>query len=207
MAEQKDDPGQTAVSADAKKPIQAGGGGVAEDESSRTGDKTSATVVRRKQRYLIGFRSLPGIMSLPGDPFLERLAQMDGVEIIRRLPGLASMDPMNPAPALSSAPAVSSETVVVRMDEQRGEALRQNAPPHVIVEIDAPLDYSDMVVAELMSRRLAVQAMPFPRPRRELLFRILGEGDRPLANAVINLYGPGFYGPGIPAQAITASAG
>src|SRR5882757_17419 len=212
MAEQKDDPGQTArsASAHAKKPSQVGG--VAEDESSRTGDKTSATVVRRKQRYLIGFRSLPGIMSLPGDPFLERLAQMDGVEIIRRLPGLASMDPMNAATAVSSAPAVSSETVVVRMDEQRGEALRQNAPPHVIVEIDAPLDYSDIVVPEPLSGRLTVQAMPFPRPRRELQFRILGEGDRPLANAVINLYGPGFYGPGfygpgIPAQAVTDSSG
>ncbi len=95
--------------------------------------------------------------------------------------------------------AMSSETVVVRMDEQRGEALRQNAPPHVIVELDAPLGYSDMVVPEPWH---AVQAMPFPRPRRELRFRILGEGDRPLANAVINLYGPGF-----PAQAITDSSG
>jgi subtilisin family serine protease len=135
-------------------------------------------------------------MSLPADPFLERVSQMDGVEIVRRL-----------SPTTAAPTPMSSETVVVRMDEQRGEALRQNAPPHVIVEIDAPLDYSDMVVPEPMSGRLAVQAMPFPRPRRELLFRILGEGDRPLANAVINLYGPGFYGPGIPAQAITDSAG
>jgi subtilisin family serine protease len=64
-----------------------------------------------------------------------------------------------------------------------------------------------MVVPEPMSGRFAVQALPFPRPRRELLFRILGEGDRPLANAVINLYGPGFYGPGFPAQAVTDSSG
>jgi subtilisin family serine protease len=200
MAEQKDDPGQTARSAHTKKPSQAGG--VAEDESSRAGDKTSATVVRRKQRYLIGFRSLPGIMSLPSDPFLERLAQMDGVEIIRRLPGLATMDPMNPAAAVSSTTAVSSETVVVRMDEQRGEALRQNAPPHVIVEIDAPLGYSDMLIPESIGWQSAVQTLPFLRPRRELRFRILGEGERPLANAVITLYGPGF-----PAQAVTDSSG
>jgi subtilisin family serine protease len=163
--------------------------------------------VRRKQRYLIGFRSLPGIMPLPADPFLERISQMDGVEIIRRLPGSGSSQARPMSPTTTVPTTMSSETVVVRMDEQRGEALRQNAPPHVIVEIDAPLDYSDMVVPEPMSGRLAVQAMPFPRPRRELLFRILGEGDRPLANAVINLYGPGFYGPGIPAQAITDSSG
>jgi hypothetical protein len=135
-------------------------------------------------------------MSQPGDPFLERLAQMDGVEIIRRLPGLAPMGPMNPAAA------VSSETVVVRMDEQRGEVLRQNAPPHVIVEIDAPLRYSDMLIPESISWQSAVQTMPFLRPRRELRFRILGEGERPLANAVITLYGPGF-----PAQAVTDSSG
>jgi subtilisin family serine protease len=210
MAEQRDESGQgqTAKLAQSRKPTQSSGATEPFTTSDRvsgddrigsttgTRDKTSATVVRRKQRYLIGFRSLPGIMSLPADPFLERVSQMDGVEIVRRLsPTTAAQTPM------------SSETVVVRMDEQRGEALRQNAPPHVIVEIDAPLDYSDMVVPEPMSGRLAVQAMPFPRPRRELLFRILGEGDRPLANAVINLYGPGFYGPGIPAQAITDSAG
>src|SRR5882724_4065017 len=199
MAEQRDDSGQgqTAKLAQSKRPTQSSGatepfttpdrvsGDDRPGSAPGIGDKTSATVVRRKQRYLIGFRSLPGIMPLSGDPFLERVSQMDGVEIIRRLP---------------------SETVVVRTDEQRGEALRRNAPPHVVVEIDAPLDYSDMVVPEPMSGRLAVQAMPFPRPRRELLFRILGEGDRPLANAVINLYGPGFYGPGIPAQAITDSS-
>jgi subtilisin family serine protease len=221
MAEQRDESGQgqTAKLAQSRKPTQSSGATepfAASDRVSgddRTGsatgtrDKTSATVVRRKQRYLIGFRSLPGIMSPPADPFLERVSQMDGVEIIRRLPGSGNSParPMNPTTAAPMT--MSSETVVVRMDEQRGEALRQNAPPHVIVEIDAPLDHSDMVVPEPISRRLTVQAMPFPRPRRELLFRILGEGDRPLANAVINLYGPGFYGPGIPAQAITDSSG
>jgi subtilisin len=199
MAEHKDDPGQTAKSAHTKKPSQVSG--VAEDESSRTAEKTSATVVRRKQRYLIGFRSLPGIMSPPSDPILERLAQMDGVEIIRRLPGLAPsgaapLGPMNPVAA------VSSETVVVRMDEQRGEALRQNAPPHVVVEIDAPLGCSDMLIPEPLIWQAAVQTMQFSRTRRELHFRILGEGERPLANVVITLYGPG-----LPTQAVTDSAG
>jgi hypothetical protein len=202
MAEQRDDSdqSQTAKLAQSKKPPA--------QSATGTGDRASATVVRRKQRYLIGFRSLPGIMSPPGDPFLERLAQMDGVEIIRRHTG-AGGSQVPPMASTTEAPTTtrSSETVVVRMDEQRGEALRLNAPPHVVVELDAPLNCSDMLVPEPMSGRHVVQAMPFPRPRRELLFRILGEGDRPLANAVISLYGPGFYGPGFPGQAITDSSG
>jgi subtilisin len=212
MAEQKDDPGQTAKSAYSKKPNQASGvsdafttsdrvTGIGPGTGSTAGDKTSATVVRRKQRYLIGFRSLPGIAPLPSDPFLERLAQMDGVEIICRLPGSTSQAPTITSTS-SAPPAMSSETVVVRMDEQRGEALRRNAPPYVIVEPDAPLGYSDMLLPEPLSWQLAVQAMPFPRPRSELRFRILGEDERPLANAVITLYGPGF-----PAQAITDPSG
>jgi len=222
MAEQRDESnqGQAGKLTQSRRPAQSSGatepfaaservpGDDRTGSATATRDKTSATVVRRKQRYLIGFRSLPGIMSLPNDPFLERVSQMDGVEIIRRLPASSSSQVRPMAPTDGAPPTtLTSETMVVRMDEQRGEALRQNAPPHVIVELDAPLDYSDMVVPEPMSGRLAVQAMPFPRPRRELLFRVLGEGDRPLANAVINLYGPGFYGTGIPAQAVTDSSG
>jgi subtilisin len=219
MAEQKDNLGQTAKSAQSKRPNQtsqssdvpdafAAPDHLADDRpdstigaGARAGDRASATVVRRKQRYLIGFRSLPGIMSLPSDPFFERLAQMDNVEIIRRLPGNGVQ--ATPLTSNAAAPAaMASETVVVRMDEQRGETLRQNAPPHIIVERDAPLGYSDMLVPEPLGWQHAVQAMPFPRPRRELRFRILGEDERPIANAVINMYGPGF-----PSQAVTDSSG
>jgi len=98
------------------------------------------------------------------------------------------MTPIAGAPA-----AAAPEVVVAHMDEQRGEALRLNAPPHVIVEIDAPLGYSDMAVTEPMSWQHAVQVMPFSLVRAaKIRFRILGEGERPLANAVVNLYGPGF---------------
>jgi subtilisin len=204
MAEQKDELGQSAKLAQSRKAAQSSGATDQEDKpgtTAGTADKTSATVVRRKQRYLIGFRSLPGHLSPSSDPFLDRLAQMDGVEIIRRL-----RRPTAPATAMAPTTAAPTtmppEILVARMDEQRGEALRQNAPPHVIVEIDAPLSHSDMLVPEPMIWQRAVQAMPFPRPRRELSFRILGEGDRPLASAVVNLYGPGF-----PAQAITDSSG
>ncbi len=160
MAEQKDDSGQAAKQIPSTK--RAGPGGGAEPPAAHSGvvldrvagdddrsgsrpgsaDKTSATVVRRRQRYLIGFRSLPGMAPSPSDPFLEKLAEMEGVEITRHLRGGGLQAPGMVRSA--AEPAAIRETVVARMDEQRGEALRQNAPPHVIVEIDAPLGYSDM---------------------------------------------------------------
>jgi subtilisin len=210
MAEQKDDPGQAAKLAQSKKSSQAsaapdpllGQERAAQDSTSSAADRLSATVVRRKQRYLIGFRWRPGMPQPPADPFLERLAQMEGVEIIRRLGADSAID--SAAPAQNGGPhAVASHDIAVAlMDERRGEALRQNAPPHIIVEVDAPLRYSDMAVPEPMSWQHAVQAIPFPRPRREFRFRVLGKGDQPLPNAVVNLYGPGF-----PVQTITDSSG
>jgi subtilisin family serine protease len=109
---------------------------------------------------------------------------------------------MTPTGTGAMPTAAAQEIIVARMDEQRGEALRQNAPPHVIVEIDAPLGYSDMAVPEPVNWQHSVQVMPFPGPRRDIRFRILGDGDRPLSNVVVNLYGPGF-----PAQALTDSSG
>src|SRR6266478_3340268 len=99
MGEQRDESGQSqagkpvqsrkpAHSSGATEPFAATDRVSGDDRTgSGTADRTSATVVRRKQRYLIGFRSLPGIPLPPSDPFLERLAQMDGVEITRRLRG------------------------------------------------------------------------------------------------------------------------
>jgi subtilisin len=202
MAENKGDPGSAAKFAQARKATQTPGGtldaathddNAAEDRGSSTSQSTAqqspAAVVRRKQRYLIGFRALPGLAPPHLDPFLDRLSHMEGVEIVRRLRG-------------NGPPIAQSEVVVARMDEQRGEALRLNAPPHVIIERDTPLGYSHMAVPELMGWQPAARAMPYPRPRRELRVRVLGEADRPIPNAVVNLYGPGF-----PAQAITDPSG
>jgi len=57
-------------------------------------------------------------MPLSGDPFLERVSQMEGVEIIRRLPDVSSPQ-VRTLTAASATPTttMSSETMVVRMDE------------------------------------------------------------------------------------------
>lgn len=208
MADKRDDSDQTGKIAQA--PQRRTASGAAQDQSSggdraagekpgsSTGvdEKPPASVARRKQRYLIGLRSLPGLNASSADPFLERLALMDGVEIVRRL------RPRGPQALAAANGSPASEIIVARIDEQRGEALRQGAPPHVIVEVDARLGYFDMAAPEPIGWQLGARALPFPRPRRDIRFRILGDGDRPLANAGVYLYGPGF-----PAQAITDSSG
>jgi subtilisin len=165
----------------------------AEDKSSTA--KPSVTVLRRKQRYMIGFRPMPGIAANPNEPFLEKLALMDGVEIIRRL------RPRSQTRAAGGT-SVAREIVVAQMDEQRGEALRQSAPPHVVVEIDAPLGYCDMTALEPTGWQPGARTMPFPGSSRDIRFSILGEGDRPLAGASVYLYGSGFL-----TQAISEPSG
>jgi subtilisin len=199
MAENKDDPGSASKLTQSKKATQTQGAagtaahtGAAQDRggaSESSARESPAPVAGRKQRYLIGFRALPGLVSMQPDPFLDKLTQVEGVEVIRRL-------------RANGSAIVQSEVVVARIDERLGEALRRSAPPHVVFEWDTPLSYSHMTVPELMGSPLAARAMPYPRPRRELRVRVLGEGEHAIPNAVVNLYGPGF-----PAQAITDASG
>jgi subtilisin family serine protease len=161
--------------------------------------RTPVSVVRRKQRYLVGLRSTPGYAltaSAQSDAFLDRLPQMDGVEIIRKLH--SRRDAHSPAGSLNPTP----DLIVVSMEEHRGEALRQHAPPHIIVEVDSPIGHSDLAPSEPAGWQFRARSMPFPKLRRDIQFCVLGEGDRPLANATINLFGPGF-----PTQGMTDAAG
>jgi len=209
MAEQKDDsvqtakPLQTRKSAAASAPAETGVERVAAEGATHApsagglDERTPVSVVRRRQRYLVGLRVTPGFaltmrrdeaMRNDGgarnqrnqDAFLDRLQQMDGVDVIRHLPDL----------------------LVVSMDEQRGEALRRHAPPHIIVEADAPISHSDLAPSEPAGWQFRARSMPFPTLRREIRFCVQGEGERPLANATINLFGPGF-----PTQSTTDISG
>src|SRR5580693_4791272 len=95
MAENKDDPGSATKFTQSRKATQTQGAAVdaathsnaaAQDRGSMsesTAQESPAAVVRRKQRYLIGFRALPGLAPPQLDPFLDRLSHMEGVEIIR----------------------------------------------------------------------------------------------------------------------------
>jgi subtilisin family serine protease len=92
--------------------------------------------------------------------------------------------------------------MLVQTDEQRGELLRQSAPPHIVVELDALLSPYGTTVPGPLGWQLSARTLPFPRPARDIRLTILGDGDRPLAGAGVNLYGAGFL-----AQAISDPSG
>jgi len=194
MVDHKDEVMQSARPAQAKRAVAAPNS----QETGREG-RPPVAVVPRRQRYLVGIRAIAGLGSLHADPFLERLTRMDGVQVIRR----SSHDTAAHGTASNGASEQAApQFVVVLMDAARGQALRRNAPSHIIVEVDAPIGNSDLIALEPFGWQQRARAMPYPRARRELRFCVLGEGDRPLANTSVNLYGPGF-----PTQAYTNAAG
>jgi subtilisin family serine protease len=160
-----------------------------------TDEKSPASLARRKQRYMIGSRAAPFMASGQSEAFLARLEAMEGVQIVRKL---------RPRSAAGFAAEIATiqDIVVVQMDEDLGEALRQHAPPQVIVEVDAPVSVPDLAALEPFGWQLRGRVMPFPCAPREIRFSVIGAGDRPLANAAINVFGPGF-----PTQASTDAAG
>jgi len=201
MADQKDPqakkPAQVTNSADAGGHRAAGvrPGNEHAPAPSGTEDKSPQVVARRRQRYMIGSRTAPFIAAGQSEAFLARLEFMDGVQIVRKLrPRAAAAFPSEFAPA--------QDIVVAQMDEHLGESLRQHAPPHVIVEVDAPLSNPDLPALEPLGWQLRGRVMPHPRSPREIRFRVIGAGDRPLENTTVNLFGPGF-----PTQASTDAAG
>jgi len=77
--------------------------------------------------------------------------------------------------------ACRPETVVVRLEEQRGEHYARMRRRHVIVELDAPLGYSDMLVPEPMSGRYRAGRCRFLVHAANSSSGFWADGDRPLA--------------------------
>src|SRR5206468_4264032 len=94
------------------------------------------------------------------------------------------------------------DIIVVRMDEQRAEALRQSAQAQVIVEQDAPLGVGQATLPIPFAAPWSSRVTPAPRRRQDISFRVLGRADQPLAGAGITVFGRRFS-----AQAITDASG
>ena len=156
----------------------------------------SAAQTRRKKQYLIGVRPLPGFVAQTADAILQVLEQMEDVDILRRLRRKSLQ-------GLGSAPLVSDvEIIVVRMDEKRADALRQSAPPHVVIEHDARLTTGQAALSLPLVSPWFSRPLPVPRQRQDIRFRVTGENERPLPGAGITIFGQGFA-----AQTITDSSG
>jgi subtilisin len=160
---------------------------------------TAGTLARRKRQYLVATRVFPGLAASPANAIHESLKQMEDIEILRRLrpKGLKGLG--------AAAQPGAQEIIVVRMDDQRAEALRQSAPPHVVIEEDARIETGlSMFPASLAAPRSSRMAAA-PRRRREVQFQILGERDQPLAGASVTVLGRSFGALAITDQAGAAS--
>jgi hypothetical protein len=201
MAEQQQKNGNHAVrpasSSAPKRPTQTAGetsAGLNETWSGAPGALT-----RRKRQYLVAIRTLAGLAVSPANAIHETLKQMDDVEILRRL------HPKGFKGLGAGAQPGAQEIIVVRMDDQRAEALRQSAPPHVVIEEDARIEtglstFPASLAAPRSSRTAAAQ-----RRRREVQFQVVGEDDQPLADAGVTVLGRSFGALAITDQAGTAS--
>jgi subtilisin len=139
-----------------------------------------ATLAPRRRRYLVGVRPFPAAGPMSAEAVLRALDLAEDTEILRHL---------RPHRGPGAPAAGGGETLVVRMDERRGEALRRSAPFNLIVEPDAPLRYGDTMPA--LRPFAAAPPMPFPSPGREVVLRVVGDGDRHLSGAGILVFGDG----------------
>jgi hypothetical protein len=197
MAEHKNGAHSRSASSGASRRTAQASGGASRGQSERKSDgATSGMLARRQWQYLIGIRPVPGSAPSPADTIHEILNQMEDVEILRRLrpKGFQGLG----AGALPG----DQEIIVVRMDEKRAEALRMSAPPHVVIEQDARLKTGQVMFLAPFAAPWSGRAMPTPRRRKEIRFRVLGDGDQPLSGAGITVFG-GVFG----VQAITDSSG
>lgn len=155
----------------------------------------SGVLVRRKRRYLIGLRSPSGFAASDADAIHEALAQMEDVEIVRRLRPRGFK-------GLSTRVRPAQDIIIVRMDEQRAEALRQSAWAQVVVEQDARLGVGQATLTVPFAAPWSSRVASVPRLRQEIRFRVVGGEDLPLAGAGISVFGRNFA-----AQAVTDGSG
>lgn len=168
-------------------------------DTSEASRGTADMLARRKRQYLVATRMLPGLAASPANAIHESLKQMEDIEILRRLrpKGFKGLG--------AAAQPGAQEIIVVQMDDQRAEALRQSAPPHVVIEEDARLETGLSIFPASLAAPRSSGAAPAPRRRREVQFQVLGERDQPLAGAGIIVLGRSFGALAITDQAGAAS--
>jgi subtilisin len=151
----------------------------------------------RKRQYLIAPRSIPGLAPMAADVLANAIEMMPDVEVVKRIkPRVfgASAAGFGPLAAAGGAP----EVIVARMDEQRGDGLRQTAPPQVIVERDERLvHFQDLSLSRAAQEALVPTGEPVA-----IKFHVVGADGEALANANVTVYGRGF-----PAQGATNESG
>ena len=115
------------------------------------------------------------------------LGQVPGLEIVRVLRPRRAISP------LSLSPDAATEVYVTRVDRDRAELIAQMLPPQLLMEEDAALEYGTPAgFARPAPTRLASWNFADGIETRQIRFRVVGEGDKLLANVGVSLAGEGF---------------
>jgi subtilisin len=202
MAQEKDERSRAAATS-----ATAAAGGAAPGATGRPGSRAEGTdeggVVRtppgrRRERYLIGRRTAnaqpfgPSTQSM--DDVVAYLNRLENVEVVKRL----SFGGTRP---FSADGRPTDELVVVKLEDDRAQWLRSVAPPTLVIERDAPLRCADHWSTPLSSVPLAA-LLPLRAVATEVLVRVVGERDQPLARATVIVEGGG-----LPVQGLTDESG
>ncbi len=145
-----------------------------------------------KRQFIItprrGSRALSaGFRPMSAGAVRATLGQLPGLEVVRVL------RPRRPFSALSMAPDEATETYVVRIDSNRTELIRHMVPPQLVMEEDGALEYGTPAgLSRPAPTRLASWSFGGAFENRQIRFRVIGEGDKPLASVGVSLAGEGF---------------
>src|SRR5215813_6599879 len=150
------------------------------------------TLDQGKRQFIItprrGSRALSvGLRPMSTGAVRAMLGQLPGVELMRVLRPRRSLS------ALSLGPDEAGETYVVRVDADRTELIRHMVPPHLVLEEDGAIEYGTPAgLSRPAPTRLASWSLGGSFENRQIRLRVIGEGEKPLANVGLSLAGEGF---------------
>lgn len=150
------------------------------------------TLAQGKRQFIIaprrGSQALgAGLRPLSAGAVRAVVGQLPGLDIVRVL------RPRRTPAGRSLIPDEATESYVVRVDPDRAELIKQMTPPQLIVEEDAALDYGTPAGLSCPApARMASWNSTAPIEARQIRFRVIGEGDRPLGHVGVSLCGEGF---------------
>jgi subtilisin len=188
-----DDSARRPASTQSRTPRESGNGG---------NNGLSATpAARRRERYIIGTRTSgaqpfgPARQQHSMNDVVEYLNQQEHVEVIKRI-NLGGTQPF------TAQGSNVNEVVVAKIDPEKAQRLAAIAPPDLIIERDSSLACADYLSIPARVAPPIGTLLPLRSIATEVVIRVVGERDQPLARATVVIGGQG-----LPAQALTDETG
>ena len=161
-----------------------------EDNATASGT-TEVMLEAGKRQYLLAPRRgssalAAGVRPMSAGAMRGVVTQIPGLDVVRTIRPRRALSPM------SVTVDESTEVYVARIETDRAELIRQTAPPQLIVEEDAYLDYGGPLGLLRQPPRFGAISFGALAKPATIKFRVLGEGDKPLANVKVSLTGEAF---------------